>query len=78
MVLFRNRNILHYEWEAKNDVDQSDKAESLKYSMYKEHLNVKAKYGGLYLQYDERAWWFEGCVIMNKMCMTGALYHLVS
>ena len=39
----------------------------------KEHLAVKAKLGGLYLQYEPKYWWFEMVVILQKMIMTGAM-----
>ena len=39
----------------------------------KEHSRVKASFGGLYLQYEEKYWWFEMVVIIQKMVMTGAL-----
>ena len=39
----------------------------------KEHERVKASYGGLYLQYEEKYWWFEMVVVLQKMIMTGAM-----
>ena len=39
----------------------------------KEHERVKTSYGGLYLQYEEKYWWFEMVVVLQKMIMTGAM-----
>ena len=39
----------------------------------KEHERVKASFGGLYLQYEEKYWWFEMVVVLQKMIMTGAM-----
>ena len=34
---------------------------------------MKASFGGLYLQYEEKYWWFEMVVVLQKMIMTGAM-----
>lgn len=39
----------------------------------KEYERVTACLGGLYLQYEEKYWWFEIVVIIQKMFMTGAM-----
>ena len=39
----------------------------------KEYERVTASLGGLYLQYEEKYWWFEMVVIIQKMFMTGAM-----
>jgi len=37
------------------------------------HETLSEKYGGLYLQYSPRFWWFETVSITHKMIMTGAM-----
>merc|ERR1711865_1307199 len=59
VVLWRNRNNLHFENESEE--------------LTKKHLAMKARLGGLYLQYEPKYWWFEMVVILQKMVMTGAM-----
>ena len=40
---------------------------------FERHRRTKNKYGGLYMQYDHRCWWFEIIVMTEKMILTGAL-----
>merc|ERR1711865_967222 len=59
IVLWRNRDHLHFEHESEE--------------LTEKHLAMKARLGGLYLQYEPKYWWFEMVVILQKMVMTGAM-----
>ena len=59
LVLWRNRKHLHHEENGQK--------------LSKEHQAVKAKLGGLYMQYQPKYWWFEMVVMLQKMIMTGAM-----
>ena len=70
LMLWRNRKHLH--------ANEKDKEAT------KEHLAVKARYGGLYLQYEPEywvsgKWWWWWCVLFNvsSCCFSRSLLFLV-